>query len=473
MEIKNSVHTHRYISRFIMEAETPLFVGSGESSLLKDALVFKDVNGFPMIPGTSIAGVLRHAFDNKNVDDNWQSIFGINDTKGIASRLYVSSALMMLNESRCSEGILNESELDKATLSRFTSLPSRQHVRINDKGVAIKNGLFDNEIVYKGTRFIFEIGLRGTDNDSLKWDELLHYINNSTFRLGSGTRNGYGSLKVLSAFERKFDLRDKGAFSEFLDFNPSLNASLVWNTVKENTTINESFLHYELKLKPDYFFIFSEGFGDDDVDNRPLEEEVVTYAVNDINFEKQTVIPASSIKGAIAHRTAFHYNKKTGKYSNEKTTTELMEIAKSNIAVVELFGAQAGVENARAGNVFLNDLYLDKTKVNNNQIFNHVAIDRFTGGAMKGALFNEKVSRLTDDSEIKLSIYVKKEKNAKESDYSENVIDAFQETLKDICKGLLPLGGMTTKGNGMFTGILSIDGIEEFNYKKQVEECHK
>ena len=30
---------------------------------------------------------------------------------------------------------------------------------------------------------------------------------------------------------------------------------------------------------------------------------------------------------------------------------------------------------------------------------------------------------------------------------------AFENTLKDICKGLLPLGGMTTKGNGIFTGI--------------------
>jgi CRISPR/Cas system CSM-associated protein Csm3 (group 7 of RAMP superfamily) len=457
----NITHTHRYITRFIIEAETPLFVGSGDSSLLKDALVFKDVNGFPMIPGTSLAGVLRHALDTNSSNKEWSSIFGDKDTSGAASRLKVSAGLMMLSENKCSEGILQEEDIDQKTLTRFTNLPSRQHVRINEKGTAEKNGLFDNEIVYRGTRFIFEIELRGDKNDSDKWNELVKYIKNPSFRLGAGTRNGYGSLKVISTFNQQFDFQNELELNQYLDFNPSFNSKVNWINENEKTELDNSYKHFQLNLTPDSFFIFSEGFGDDDVDNKPLEEEIVKYNSNGIEFiPNNTVIPASSIKGAISHRVAFHYNKLNENFGeNGKVGTD-------NLAVYELFGDMSGSKSnsPKAGNVFLNDIYIEENKIANNKIFNHVAIDRFTGGALNGALFSEKVSNLLEGS-IQLSIYVKNE------EYSKNVVEAFQLALIDVCKGLLPLGGMTTKGNGMFTGTFSINGKEEFNYLKQTEEC--
>jgi hypothetical protein len=39
--------------------------------------------------------------------------------------------------------------------------------------------------------------------------------------------------------------------------------------------------------------------------------------------------------------------------------------------------------------------------------------------------------------------------------FKETYQQALECALADICKGLLPLGGMTTKGHGMFTGTLS------------------
>ena len=35
---------------------------------------------------------------------------------------------------------------------------------------------------------------------------------------------------------------------------------------------------------------------------------------------------------------------------------------------------------------------------------------------------------------------------------------AFEKTLKDICSGMLGLGGMTTKGHGFFSGDVFKDG---------------
>ncbi len=454
-------HTHRYIGRFIIEAETPLFVGSGEASLMKDALVQKDSNGFPMILGTSLTGVLRHSLNKKE----WCSrIFGASSSKkdGAASLVKVSAAYMLLNQSEVSEGIADV--IEQQLIARFNNLPSRQHVRITEKGVAKENGLFDNEVVYKGVRFVFEMELKGTADDHEVWASLIKQIQSPTFRIGSGTRNGYGSLKVIALFNKIYNLEKEADFNEYLNLNPSLNAKLPF---KEVVAVDKSitavgYTHYKLNLSPDSFFVFSEGFGDDEADNKPLEEDVVIYKNNTLAFEKQTVIPASSIKGAIAHRTAFHYNKLKEQYADEENGT----VGSNNEAVATLFGkAGENVKDAQAGNVFINDWYYSENEIYNNKIFNHVAIDRFTGGAINGALFSEKVSNLLEN-DFCFDVYVKDSEGALNDT---KITESLDEAFKDIAKGLLPLGGMTTKGHGIFTGTVLKDGVEIFNYNTKNE----
>lgn len=450
------MHTHRYIARFIIEAETPLFIGSGQASLLKDALVQKDCNGFPMINGTSLAGVLRHSLASNEWIDR---VFGFAEgNKGSGSLLKVSSAYMILNDFKVSEGILNE--IDSELINRFNNLPTRQHVRLTDKGVAADKGLFDNELVYKGVRFIFELELRGTEKDKVHWNSIIGQVQGPTFRIGSGTRNGYGSLKVVSVFNHTYNLNDKNEFISYVNFNPSFNSKLKFDDLSQSYIEENALTKYSLKLKPDSFFIFSEGFGDEEADNRPLEEDVVVYVNDKIKFEKQTIVPASSIKGAISHRTAFYYNRLKNQFADEGKG----KVGIENEAVATLFG-KAGQDSsnklvdAQAGLVFINDFYYSNDKVANNKIFNHVAIDRFTGGAMDGALFSEKVTNILGN-DFDFDIFVNYHEN-------DDIIKSIELALCDICKGLLPLGGMTTKGHGMFTGSLYKNGKEIFNYNNK------
>lgn len=451
------MHTHRYIARFKVEAETPLFVGSGQASLLKDAMVQKDCNGMPMINGTTLAGVLRHSLSKNDWTDR---IFGFAEgDKGTGSQLKVSSAYMILEDGKVSEGLLEEGQINKELFYRFENLPSRQHVRITDKGVAADKGLFDNEVVYKGVRFVFELELRGTKEEINAWQQVVNQVKNPNFRLGSGTRNGYGSLKVISLFEQVYNLQNKSDFDAYIEFNPGFNTGIEYKSVESSNLADDNFVTYKLKLEPDSFFVFSEGFGDDEADNRPLGEEVIVYKDGKIGFEQQTVIPATSIKGAISHRVAFHYNKLTNQFADSDDAIPVV-----NQAVSMLFG-QAGQDNtsnaidAKAGNVFINDMYYSNKQIDNSKILNHVAIDRFTGGAMDGALFSEKVSRLKSGG-FYFNVFVSKSTLEKD----EKVKQALENTLMDICKGLLPLGGMTTKGHGIFTGSLISDGKELFNY---------
>lgn len=476
-------NNYRYIARITLEAETPLFVGSGESSLLRDSLVTKDVNGWPMIPGTSLTGVLRHTYESLEKDS--KELFGFQDNnKGEGSRLILSNARMFISKNEVSEGIMNKDYSN--TLSKFENLPNRQHVRINAKGVAETGGLFDNEVVYKGSRFLFEMELIGTKEDESVWNELLQIIDSSLFRVGAGTRNGYGNVKACKIDDYRFDFSEESAIEEYLNFPVSLNVKPSKKTEGNviNNNVSKNTRSYTLDLKPDDFFIFSEGYGDDEVDNKPIEEEVLVYTEDGIDFISHTLIPGSSIKGAIAHRTAFHFNKLIERYADklipafgEKIALEIAS-GSGNKAVNTLFGLGSGFEfeketkevldderamhteigDSRRGNVIIDDIFLSKERVSNDKIFNHVAIDRFTGGGIDAALFNEKVSYLKDENDsIQLKITLG------ENIEDQTVLFAFENALLDITKGLLPLGGMTTKGNGMFTGTLkvSFDGEEK------------
>jgi hypothetical protein len=124
-------------------------------------------------------------------------------------------------------------------------------------------------------------------------------------------------------------------------------------------------------------------------------------------------------------------------------------VAENNAAVQALFGYAKDNETEGArGNVILSDIYLDPDQ-KSSKIFSHVAIDRFTGGARDGMLFQQKVASAND---FVLDIYVK---NSVLKD-NDNIKIAFEEALKDLYQGNLQLGGGTARGHGIFKGSLEI-----------------
>ena len=58
----------RYVARPTIEFTTPFLVGAGEEDFFSDAVFVADANGLPAIPGSSIAGVLRHEFKRLKAD---------------------------------------------------------------------------------------------------------------------------------------------------------------------------------------------------------------------------------------------------------------------------------------------------------------------------------------------------------------------------------------------------------------------
>lgn len=449
--IKTSGYSHRFLARLVIEAKTPLAVGSGEKDILTDALVATDANGLPYIPGTSIAGVVRHMItDAAPKDFNIQQIFGYQSkNEGRGSEIIFSEAKILNSEGKVIDGMDLKAKTDPL-LKHYCELPIRQHVRINEKGVTDKAGKFDEQVVFAGTRFCFELEMVAKCETATSFNTVLEQIKNRTFRIGSGTRCGFGEIEVVESKKRTLDLTKPEDLSLYL--KKSSDLSIEWDGWLENTIKTSDWngwTKYTLTLKPEDFFLFGSGYGDSDVDMTPVKEKRVIWSGNHgVLSDELVLIPATAVKGALAHRVAFHYNKLKNRFAG-CTGDSMAKVGNENEAVRVLFGYEDQKSKTQVrGNLILSDEIKYEAK-NTDIILNHVSIDRFTGGAIDGALFSEK-STYGKDMQFTLTIFVKNEA------LNDNTIkQALKNALNDICTGMLPLGGGVNRGNGVFTGSLT------------------
>lgn len=441
-------YTYSHIMRLTVEAATPLAVGTGKScDILTDAPVAKDVNGLPYIPATSIAGVLRHAMGLAD-DQTEGNPFGYisksddNDDSGHGSDIIFTDAVMVGKNGKALDGI-QDIDWNDEFYRYFQDLPVRQHVRIDHKGTAENNGKFDNEVVYKGTRFVFEIELMSEKDDKEHIEKAIEHLRYSTLRIG-GTRKGYGKLSIVDCRQASLNLSNPEDLEKYLNKSSSLAedwAGFTKISVIESLDYSK-WTHYQLKLKPLDFFMFGSGMGDSDADNVYVSEYVVSRGES-VDSNKRVLIPGSSVKGAIAHRTAYHYNKIKGNFAGK---TEPKEITGSNNeAVAVIFGEKKSDNTFTRGRILIDDVIKGQAEPKSKPFF-HNKIDQFTGGTMDGALFQEKVI-YDKDTEYTFDIYVENSALA-----DDDIKKAFVQSLRDICTGLLPLGGITNRGNGIFTG---------------------
>ena len=467
---------YRFLARVIIEAITPLALHSGDREVQTDAVVIKDVNGLPYIPGSSLAGVIRHAW--KDAGKSVNKLFGFqknikdaddfeqNDIleesekealRGIGSRIVFSEARILDSEGKVVDGLQSQND---SLLNYYANLPVRQHVRITHRGVAADKGKFDEQVVFAGTRFCFEMEMLGNKEEAVTFAQLLSILSQSAFRLGGGSRKGFGKVEVKEIMYSSLPIQDKA----YLDKSSNLEESKVWyNKYKtellETESIDRPLTRLCYQLRPENFFLFGSGFGDDDADMTPVKEQKVSWKNGNGHLAVyEYLIPGSSIKGALAHRTAFHYNQLDGFFADGKTKEEIeAHSGNNNEAVRLLFGWEGDAQGKgkQRGNVMISDLFVNATE---EKVFNHVAIDRFTGGGVDGALFAEKAlywhSNQIDDYPLKMEVLIDDQgiEKADKKHIKEKACKAFSMALDDLCNGLLPLGGGVNKGHGIFDG---------------------
>ena len=428
-----------YFASITIEAVSPLVLASGKSGNFFDVELVRDANGLPAIPGTTLAGILRHALQKEKSVDFANKIFGYqNRNDGKSSQLEVSWAYIhdsknLIHKSYYSKDAIEQDPILKEIYINDNPNFKRDHVRLSQKGTAIETGKFDRYFVPTGARFTFNIGM-WTENQSEDWNDILRIFFSSTFRIGAAGRGGYGKIKVIeikTPANSFFDISKSEDVNFFRQCQQSLLISDFPDTIEKE----------EVKLFFPLGFRIGGGIHSFQNNNRqadmlPYSERVIKWTGNIGSFESvpKISIPGSALKGALRHRTAFHLARINGNWASNK------EEEKDGLDNLFGYAANSNIEEQKgqAGKIWFTDLYLEETKTYQ---LSRNSIDRFTGGTLPGALFQEE--NVQTGQAFSTCIYLDKSIDKNSNEYK-----AFRWALEDLQAGRLALGGGSGHGLG-------------------------
>lgn len=465
-----------HLARFVLEARTALSIGSGGADGVYDHPIVRDANGLPTIPGTSLAGVLRHLWINDLGLHSADALFGYQHRdQGEASRLEVAACALHDSQGRPVEGLLLPSVdrdrlqgdwlLSAAVKTREDPL-FRDRVRLNHRGVAVKTGKFDRGLLAAGHRFSGELRLWSETQDDRDWRVLLGLLRDPRLRLGGTTRAGMGAMTLVKLHTGCFDLRKPADIAAFQQLAPSLGATAGLTACDPASlpVSGAATCTLEIELIPRDFWRIGQGNeslgrSGKTPDLLPKLEPIVTWTPGRAAAgTRYALVPGSSVKGALAHRMAFHWNTLNGKFVDDPAVDiKTWDKSEHCPGVREIFGfakdrdtAPGRSRNAsgQVGHVLIDDAHIEITEQDRRQRVQamiHNSIDRFTGGVRNRMLFTEE---LLYQCPIPLRITLLPGIDRADA----TARRALARAIRDLCEGRLALGAGVTKGHGSFTG---------------------
>jgi len=459
-----------HIARITIQFTTAFHVGTGKGANGADVGVVLDPNGLPSLPGSSIQGVLRQTWQDLGFDTAvWFGFddkhdFAKNDPKlknGRRSHVEVSWGLIHDRNDLPIEGLISPETLDKDLVLRDASHPTlRDHVRINDRRTAEDRGKFDELAISAGHRFTFELKLISPNgDDAAQWNQLLGSLSHPLVRFGGKTRRGFGAFNPVRILAASFALANETQRNAFLDWPVTLAETPVAPEFLATDTAGPNYQNHSCDLTAAGLWMIGGG-ADDDAGSAPVRTTRIDWTNDKGKPNPYFLIPGSSIKGALAHRTCFHANRLAKVFADEPGL-DLSEVTGSNNAVVrELFGeiVDHKKECGTPGRVFIDDVYLPVPE-SDSDLFpaqNHVAIDPFTGGAKDTALFQD---RPLLGGEITVPIFLQTPQvGFKEMEITRINSEpkkacpkaSFEAALENLKQGSLGIGAHSSRGYGFF-----------------------
>lgn len=418
-DIANDAVIRRLYARGSWLLESPGHFGGDETGIA-DMCLLRDINGLPFIPAASIAGAARSFLAKCSLP--WvQYRKGINQEPPELKRLFGGAD----EKDGMSALIVSDAVCERAVTT------TRDGVRIRyETGSAAYGAKFDVEVVERGTEFdlnfqcIIRHGDQKGNSCSLeKWFlALLQGFQEGDIRLGARTRRGYGRGRV-----QVWDIRD-------LRMDKPADV-MAWLTDTVWSRPASSLLPGPTPTDQRQYFCIQADFALQtsllirSVSSQPQSPDMVH-----MHSAQQPVVPGTSFGGAFRHR------------ADLIATT----IGWPKNAVEDMFGpvhdqqARDAYKDLFASRVFIEEQLVDNVQLHRQQ---RVAIDRFTGGSLSGALFDEEPVFPQKGSASHLTLTLTLE----EPDDAE--IGLLLLTLRDFWNGHATLGGETSNGRGTLQGV--------------------
>lgn len=439
--------SHFCLARVTLEALSAHGIHSGQGDATHDVLLVRDANHLPVLPGTSLAGVLRHAYQRRHGERATDALFGVGGGEAQASSLNVAWALVHDSTNRPVEGLRTDLDTDPLLARLLDDKPLvRQRVRLEHTGTASPTGKFDVTLIPAGVRYTgwLSYWCDSSDGSRTLWRQLLELLNESALHLGHGTRSGNGHFKAIELLHAEWNVAAPAGREAFVA-RPQSRAERGTLTPFAPTGQAPAKLEATLKLRAEAGWRVGGGEQslnatcyDKQPDLLPQHEIRVHWDGDQGRFGAQHhLLPASAIKGALRHRVAYHYRCLTEDFAQPggRHDPELCP------AVSALFG-HAQDDEGRAGVLVFHDVVIHDAQCVR---LMHNRIDRYTGGVINGALFSEEVLWQTP-----LDLRIELLPDAARVDRLSR--QALARALDDLAGGWLPLGANGSRGLGVFVG---------------------
>jgi CRISPR/Cas system CMR subunit Cmr4 (Cas7 group RAMP superfamily) len=423
----------RIIIRGCLVLNSPTCLGSGDSDSPTDMPLLRDsISQAALLTGASIAGSLRNYLReyekghtaNESANDLSTTLFGAmrkdEDDEGDQSPLITFDSIS----------------------SSAPSLELRDGVKINSTtGTAVDKAKYDLELLASGTIFPLQLELLvNKTNDENDENQLrkalgiaLQGLEKGEISLGMKKQRGFGRCKVAEWQVWDFDLTDPQRCREWLEFDhwtpgfldnyPKIDSiAKALGVDLSQVEDNRDRLTLEATFSLDGSLLIRSGQASTG------KAPDVVHLKSKRNGDDVPVISGTSLAGVLRHRAERIIN----------------TLEKPNNIIDEMFGPDFSEDRSKkpkASRLIVHEAEIEKS---HDMVQNRIAIDRFTGGAYHGALFDEQPVWGNDDTRLKIELELRDPK-----DYD---IGLLLLLLKDLWTGDLPIGGESSIGRGRLQG---------------------
>lgn len=419
--------------RLIIECETPLHCGGGSDDAW-DQPVVRDAFGYWRIPGSSLAGALRALGERIN-PALVSRMFG--DQVGADSRaslVWCEDGLLLDFDGTPVVARLLAGQTPRIEAPQYI----RDHVRIDpETGAAENGGKFDAEIVPAGARFLLEIRLDGWDKPETPeeiafFDSLVALVLAGELSLGGKSGVGYGLYRALAHEYRDLDLFTREGMAAWLA-SPEFAPLAAKNSVQAGKIPAMAAAGLdgwlEIPLSCDGPILIGGGAGRP---GAPVSDADIVFALTprlvyegDLHELWTPTLPGSSLRGVFRHAA--------------NAILRDLEIPDRESILNSLFGYVENAGGACGKLVFADAVLRTGGKPARYQFEPHVALDRFSGSALDGALFSDEPF-WNEGATAGLRV------RARGLEAAEAAL--FFHVILDFLEGSLAVGSGTNRGNG-------------------------
>lgn len=423
-----SDHRHiikRIIIRGNLVLETPTCLGSGDRDSLTDLALLRDsISDRALLTGASLAGALRNYLRER------VQIFGQDNESPTVTLLFGGT--------RGDEDGGQSSLIINDSISReVPSVEFRDGVRINSvTGTAADQAKYDLELLPTGTIFplLLELPIEKNQDEMELKQALaiaLQGLEAGEIAIGMKKRRGFGCCKVSSWQVYEFNLQDVTQLRAWLHYDH-------WNSELQPRTSDCSSIAAALNVPTDQLldrrirFKLSAKFclqgavlirSGQDITGLSPDVVQLTSRRGD---QTVPVISGTSWAGVLRHRAERILN--------------TLKPQSADAIIKPIFGDDKAGSQAdpHASRLIVHESIIEQTT---DLVQTRIAIDRFTGGALHGALLQEQP---IFGGEVTLNLELRNPEPYE--------IGLLLLLLKDLWTGDLPVGGSSSIGRGRLQG---------------------